>query len=146
MSLTNKTISFLTLHTLLKVLLFLNISATTILSVMPGSGHPPTGQWDKLQHFLAYGSIYFLVLWVLQTSPAKKIQQQAGQNYLYSNKVKWLWFAALCAMGITMEIIQIYVPNRSGSLADIVANISGLGFGFLAFKLLAKTSKFKPGK
>ena len=58
----------------------------------------------------------------------------------------WLWFTCsvtvLLLIGIGQEVVQIVIPGRWPSIADIRRNIIGISFGTLLFLLM---EKFKPG-
>ena len=40
-------------------------------------------------------------------------------------------FILLIVLGIGIEAVQYYIPNRGASLHDLLANILGILFGFL---------------
>ena len=95
------------------------IVAVIIMSLMP---LPPTpeiapGLDDKVAHGLIYG---ILMAWCA-----------AALHYRY-----WLRLGvAIVALGAGLEFIQVFLPYRSGSLLDIIAN----GLGVLFGAVLART-------
>ncbi|PCJ96231.1 MAG: hypothetical protein COA45_11430 [Zetaproteobacteria bacterium] len=42
-----------------------------------------------------------------------------------------LAFILLIALGFSIEVVQYYIPHRSASLYDLIANIIGVLFGFM---------------
>lgn len=87
------------------------LTAITILSLTPLKALPPAPGSDKTHHFIAYATLMF---------PCA------------IRKPKHLRFITLFFIGWSgiIELIQPYV-NRYGELQDLMANIGGLGCGFL---------------
>lgn len=87
--------------------------ATIVLTLLPNT-HPNTQHHiDKLMHFGAY--------FIMSIIPAMICRKPA------------LVFIAvlLCIVGIGTEIGQLFVPERSGTLGDVAANLSGVLVGTL---------------
>ncbi len=82
---------------------------------------------DKLNHILAFGGLFvFLHLgW-------------------FNKKALYYQLLFLFLWGISIEILQYFIPNRSFSIADIIADSFGLLLAFLGFifyrKLIKKAS------
>lgn len=84
----------------------------------PGSGQPQAfSGLDKIQHFTAYGVLAFLL--------AKAIYRR----YSWSGLV--VIVMAVILFGVCDELYQATIPNRSSSLADVIADGLGAFTGFL---------------
>ena len=92
------------------------LTVITILSLIPLKELPPIPSNDKIQHFIAYGAL------MLPTAIKKPKH----------NMVIVLFF--ICWSG-AIELLQPYV-NRYGEWQDLLANITGLIFGWLLAKLM----------
>jgi VanZ family protein len=68
---------------------------------------------------------------------------QLSKNFQLSG---WLWFTGivfvLLSIGIVMEAVQVIIPGRISSIADMFRNIVGIFFGIVLFSL---TERLKPG-
>ena len=68
---------------------------------------------------------------------------QLSKNFRLSG---WFWFTCvvfvLLSIGIAMEAVQIVIPGRIASRADMFRNIVGVFFGIALFLV---TERFKPG-
>ncbi len=85
---------------------------------------------DKLFHFL----MYFIFSLILYLDLHKYINELKNKyfGYLYIFFISLVW-------GIIIELIQYYLLSyREGSIADIVANISGILTGILCIILAGK--------
>jgi VanZ family protein len=103
----------------LSITLF-TLTVITILSLSPLEELPPVPGQDKTHHFIAYAALMF---------PSALRKQKPKSTILIT-----LFFIA-CSGAI--ELIQPYV-NRYGEWLDLIANIAGLGCGFL----LAQSTKW----
>ena len=92
------------------------LTVITILSLIPLKELPPIADNDKIQHLIAYGALMF---------------PTAIKKPKYSLVIV-LFF--VCWSG-AIELIQPYV-NRYGEWQDLLANITGLIFGWLLAKLI----------
>jgi VanZ family protein len=91
----------------------------------------PTGllAWDKLQHFVEYGVLAVLLTWGLW---------RAGMAVSSS----WIWAAVVgSAYGLTDEVHQAFVPNRSADPHDWLADTAGALAGALLVGLLLRRSQ-----
>jgi len=70
--------------------------------------------WDKANHFVA-----FMVLYILLTLGYRHIG--------LSVKV-----AILFAFAVQIEIVQYFIPGREFSLLDVIADMIGVGIGYIA--------------
>lgn len=105
-----------------------------ILSSEPASEDiPDIWNIDKLMHFMAYGVLS--VLWL------RALKRHWGE--IRNKKLIFLSFLFATLYGISNEIYQYFIPYRSASIADAVAN--GLGaylFPFLYVKF-SRTNNVK---
>jgi VanZ family protein len=101
-----------------------------VLTLTPGEKLPEVGifQIDKFVHFFVFG-----LLMILSSYGLKKI---FTTTHFRANPVLVGSLYSI-GLGITVEILQLFVPNRSFSLADIVANTIGVGLGYLIFRFLS---------
>jgi VanZ family protein len=89
---------------------WLGIFAVTYLSLMPDPPHPSFEQGDKFEHVAAY---CFLAWWFAQIAVARSARVRLALGLL--------------ALGIGLEIAQLAVPQRTFSIADMLANAIGIG-------------------
>jgi len=85
---------------------------------------------DKFLHFL----MYFIFSLILYLDLRKYINSLKNKyfGYLYIFFISLVW-------GIIIELIQYYIlPNREGSVADIMANIGGMLTGILFILITGK--------
>jgi len=69
--------------------------------------------WDKANHFVA-----FMVLYILF-------------SFGYRHIGLVLKVAILFAFAIQIEIVQYFIPGREFSLLDVVADMIGVGIGWI---------------
>lgn len=102
-----------------------------VLSLIPGKELPEVHifQVDKLVHFF-----FFSVLMTLTSYGLYKLM--AFKNFISPGT--WIALAYSLILGILIEIFQQYVPGRSFSYADMLANSIGVGIGYLIFVLIKK--------
>lgn len=102
------------------------ISAIIVLLSLINISQLPTpniGVSDKVMHAFAYAVLFWSWMLVFRKN--------------ISFKTKTLLFVALFIFGIILELIQGEITNyRTADWKDIVANSTGLFFGFLTFKKL----------
>src|SRR5690349_11411756 len=108
-----------------------------VLTLLPGEKLPevPVFGIDKIVHFFIFGLLMILTAFGLY-----KISRQAGSienpiliSFIYST-----------LFGIAIEVIQQYVPNRSFSVYDIIANVIGVGLGSAVFNFWKRRQEGKP--
>ena len=98
-----------------RVLLLLLLVAISTLAIMP---RPPVGLdfgWDKLNHMLAFAALAF----------------SAGLGFPAPRAVRMGAPLALLAYGGLVELMQGWVPQRSGEWADLLADGVGIACGLL---------------
>ena len=91
--------------------------AVAWLSLAPQDVVPGVDIWDKLAHFLAY-----------------TVLALCGGFDFSVHRIGVTLGASLIPYGCIMEIAQIYIPERSGSIADAIAD----GLGVLAGMVIAR--------
>jgi len=95
---------------------YLGLLAVIALSVIPQDAMPPTGLWDKAGHTLAYAAL----------------AAAGGVGYPGLRNLAFM-AAGLLLLGTALELMQLVLPGRIGSLNDVVANAVGVVLGsFLA--------------
>ncbi len=101
------------------------------ITLTPGEKLPEVGifQVDKVVHFFVFGLLMFLAAYGLERFFSLRKQQ------LNVVRIAVMYSTGL---GIMVEILQLFVPNRSFSLADIVANTIGTGIGYFIFRYVKK--------
>jgi VanZ family protein len=106
-----------------------------LLTLTPGEKLPEVGifQIDKLVHFFVFALLMFLAAYGLKkVFLVRSINASAILvSAIYS-----------CALGVSVEILQLFVPNRSFSWADIIANTIGTGIGYFVFNYVRQKNIF----
>jgi VanZ family protein len=88
---------------------------------LPSSSLPRIGANDKLLHLGAFGGLAFLVAWALPTREGKTLQRA-------------LWTLGLViAYAMLDELTQKFIPGRSCSLGDFIADAIGACMGLAAY-------------
>jgi VanZ family protein len=102
-----------------------------VLTLIPGSAIPDVRifQVDKLVHFFIFG-----VLMIFCSYALKKTADRKG---IPLNPLLISGIYSVC-FGVMIEFIQRFVPGRSFSIADMLANTIGVGLGYLVFVWLKK--------
>lgn len=107
-----------------------------VASSIPGTSYPAVSfeYADKLVHTFIYGTLGAL------------LAIAARFNFTWSGMRVW-WFSVAVATlyGATDELHQMFVPNRSADLRDLLADAIGAGLGAAAtlgvLRLLVKTQR-----
>jgi VanZ family protein len=81
-------------------------------SLLPQQDSVPLGHLDKLAHVGAYALTAFV-----------------GALGAPSRRGWWVVASAMLGLGVLMELLQSYVPGRSASVGDLVADVVGLTAG-----------------
>ena len=93
--------------------------AIDFLAFTPKSPTIIENSWDKANHFLAFFILYTLLY--------------LGYEFkIFKN------LAILLAFGVQIELVQAFLPNRSFSLLDIVADMIGAAFGVIVVEFLKR--------
>jgi len=94
------------------VLGWTGITGVVVLSLMPNLPHSGVSGGDKIGHLLAY---FTLMFWF-------------GQLYVH----RLPWALGFLALGASLEVLQGLTGYRDMSPADLLANATGIGLGWLA--------------
>lgn len=106
-----------------------------ILTLTPGEKLPEVGifQIDKLVHFFVFALLMFLAAYGLKK--LFLVRNIKGNIILVSAIYSF-------GVGVMVEILQLFVPNRSFSVADIIANSIGTGIGYFVFNYVRHKNIF----
>ena len=74
--------------------------------------------WDKSNHFLAFMTLFVLL------------------SFAYQKLTTWQKVGLLFLYGIQIEIVQSFIPGRFFSLLDVVADMVGVGIGYILYRVL----------
>ncbi len=102
-----------------RVLFPVGVVAVGLLSLIPPYAVPVVNLWDKLAHFLAYAMLAL-----------------CGGFAFSAHRTEIALGALLIGCGCILEIAQIYIPGRSGSIADAIANGLGVVAGMVIVQFL----------
>ena len=94
----------------------------TILSLLPPKSGLEIQSNDKINHFTAYACLTFCGL-------AANIRKRALVIVLF-----------FILFGIFMEWLQGFVPGRDQSFFDTIANMLGVGIGFIIYRSMRRLS------
>ena len=79
-------------------------------TIQNGIEAPPVENGDKILHFLAFGTLALLVDYAFP------------RNRFGAAKI-----ISLILYGLAIEVVQSYLPYRSASAADLLADLFGIG-------------------
>jgi VanZ family protein len=103
------------------------------LSGRPPSGLPPLGPWftgkDKVEH-----AAYFLLTGLLAVRAAR-----FGEGWSRGKTAVYLVLGA-ALWGCSDEIHQSFVPGRDVEIADVLADVAGVGLAVAAGEWILRTS------
>jgi uncharacterized membrane protein YjdF len=109
----------------LYILFFVWVVLVTIGSLLPSTSFPSWvdlgGNRDKVAHFAAYFFTALLFYFAFRT--------RFKRADIYA-----MLFAA--GYGALLELAQLFVPGRDCSFGDLVANLSGVLFFFVLYRIL----------
>ena len=94
---------------------WLGVLAVAIVSLLPGELRPHTGTSGSLEHFVAYSSVAAILTFAYQEVRAKLVI-----------------FCGLCVCAGLFEVLQTWVPGRSGDILDWSISSAGALAGLLA--------------
>jgi VanZ family protein len=93
----------------------------TVASLLPRGGVGLGETWDKVVHFGAYFITSLLFYYVFRS----RFERADIYAVLFA-----------FGYGVILEVAQLFVPGRSCSLKDLMANFSGVLFFFVLYRLL----------
>lgn len=102
---------------LASLLLILYWSAIFIGTHLPAKAVPKMEVSDKFQHFGAYAVLAFLLAWAIPTRKGFYVRHAA------------ITFGIVILYGCLDELTQYFVPGRSSSLGDLMADAAGALIG-----------------
>ena len=89
--------------------------AVISLSVIPQGAIPDTGLSDKLGHLVAYACLAL-----------------AGGIAYSGARSSFMLISGLLFLGVGLELVQTFLPGRSASGYDVLANVIGTALGAAA--------------
>ncbi|MBL8659023.1 MAG: hypothetical protein JNM75_04620 [Rhodospirillales bacterium] len=96
------------------------VGLITALSLAPASALPPLGLWDKLEHAVAYALL-----------------AATGCTGFVSRRGRIAVLIGLAIYGGAIEVVQpVASASRESSVADWVANLTGIGVGYVLALLI----------
>jgi VanZ family protein len=84
---------------------------------LPGHSVPKVGLSDKSMHFGAFVGLAFLLAWAIPT--------RKGHYARHG----WMTFGVIAGYACLDELTQKFIPGRSCSLWDLLADLTGAAFG-----------------
>ena len=96
-------------------LLLLLLAAIAALALTPAPAPELDLGWDKLNHLSAFAALGLCAMLGYRDARGRRLLVLAG----------------LLAYGGLIEVLQLYVPNRSGEWGDLLADAIGIGIGAL---------------
>ena len=111
----------LTIRNVARTLLFFGVIAVAWLSLAPHDAIPEVDVWDKLGHFSAYA---VLAMCGGLAFPTGRAEVAVG--------------VLIVAYGCILEIAQLYIPGRSGTVEDAIADGLGVMVGVGIVRILRR--------
>ena len=99
---------------MLQLIFIAYVLLVIILSLIPTAALGEGLHVDKIAHIIAYGIMGFLAY--LSVSSVRK---------------RFYFFFIVISLGVLLELFQLYIPGRSASFFDILANTLGAALGYL---------------
>jgi len=96
-----------------RVLLIVLLVAVSYLALTPRPPEDLDLGWDKLNHIAAFTALAFT----------------ASMAHPESARLRLWWLVTLLAFGGLIEIVQLFVPGRSGDLPDLLGDAIGVALG-----------------
>ncbi|MDP3588113.1 MAG: VanZ family protein [Sulfuricurvum sp.] len=110
-----------TITNLFKSALYINFIVIEYLALTPQHIEVLDGLWDKQNHFIA-----FFVLFILL-------------SFAYTHFSTRKKIALLLLVGFQIEATQYFIPGRSSSFMDIVADSIGIIIGVIVYKFICSS-------
>lgn len=105
-----------------RLFIIYNIMLLALATFAPIGMTVDTHGLDVKLHHLAAMAVYTLLVWWLVRYKRNKIS-------------KALPFIITFIFGATIEIVQVFIPHRSGRLIDLVSNTIGIVLGYVIIVL-----------
>lgn len=102
---------------LASLLLLLYWTSIFVGTHIPGHAMPKVGMSDKLMHFGAFAGLAFLLAWAIPTRKGRYLVHAC------------LTFGIIAAYACLDELTQKFIPGRSCSAWDLLADITGAAAG-----------------
>jgi VanZ family protein len=106
-----------------------------VLTLIPGPAIPDVGfsfRIDKIVHFFLFGIQMVLTAYALEKHT---LSRGAPAHPILVSVIFSI------AAGVGIEFLQRFVPGRSFSVFDMVANTIGVGIGYYVFRYLKKHNR-----
>lgn len=104
---------------MVQLILISYILLVIFLSLIPTAALVSGMPSDKLAHFLAYG--------VMGGLAYLSVESKAKKAYL---------FIIIISLGAVLEVLQFFIPGRSTSFFDMIANTLGAAMGYITIWLV----------
>lgn len=120
--------------TLTKIIFYLSLIIILILAVLPANKIPTAFNfWDKAQHFLAFAVLTLLGL----------IAYIGFKMQKYHTKILINLITGIIIYGAIIELIQTFLPWRSGDIRDWLADSLGVIVVSIIYILLGNFNKLR---
>lgn len=108
-----------------RALFWLALMGSYIFAVVPQDMAPKIGSLsDKSIHFIAFAVLTLLL------------------RFAYA--LTWFkMFLLLCIYALFIEFSQLFTPNRSAELLDVLADVIGIGVGLLFYPFIERLIKYE---
>jgi VanZ family protein len=110
-------------------LLALLLVGVTALALLPAPKVGPDLGWDKFNHLAAFAALSF----------------SATLGWRGPRPLQIGVLLALLGYGGLIELLQMFVPNRSAEWSDLLADAIGIGIGALAAASVLRLRAAAPG-
>jgi len=96
------------------------------LTSLPGAYMPDVKINDKIEHFLAFGGLGFLL----------HLSLRIQNKFLILKKIPWLFTIIIVACYAAFdELHQLFIPGRSCDIKDWIADMIGVSIGVVLMAL-----------
>ena len=106
---------------LFKSVLYINLFVIEYLALTPQHIEALDGLWDKQNHFIAFFVLFMLL------------------SFAYTHFSTLKKIALLLLVGFQIEAIQYFIPGRSSSFMDIVADSIGIIIGVIVYRVICSS-------
>ena len=99
------------------------VAGLFLLASQPGAGQLFPSPWDKLAHLTVFSIL------------------AATARLSFPKIANWKIFLAVCTVGIADEVHQYFIPGRTSSIGDVLADFAGSLIGVSVLTALQRQSK-----